>query len=92
MGNSRSVTADLLDTSESGIGISLLVPLAIGSKVLVRGKLNERSDIETTATVMWCTEKINGNFHAGLELADHRTSTGNASQAADGRSHEVLDH
>ena len=83
------MTADLLDTSEGGIGISVLTPLAIGSKIVVRGKLGEsRSDMESAATVIWCTEKINGNFHAGLELADSGVSTDNDSQLDDGRSHK----
>lgn len=71
VGNPRLVTADLLDCSEAGIGISLLVPLAVGSQIVVRGDLGEnRTNFVSPATVRWCTEKINGNFHAGLELGE----------------------
>jgi hypothetical protein len=86
------VTADLLDTSEGGIGISVRTPLAISSKILVRGKLDEsRSETVSPATVMWCTEKINGNFHAGLELEDSGSSTDNDSQRENGKTPEELD-
>ncbi len=72
MGNPKWLTADLLDTSEGGIGISLLTALPIGSKIVVRGKLGERQNGSAIpATVKWCTEKINGNFHAGLELSEN---------------------
>jgi hypothetical protein len=71
MGNPKWVTADLLDCTDGGIGISVLTPLAIGSKIVVRGKLGQtQSAVISPATVKWCTEMINGNFHAGLELAD----------------------
>ncbi len=71
MGNPKWLTADLLNTSAGGIGISLRTQLAAGSEVVVRGKLNEAWGQTTNpAVVKWCTEKINGNFHAGLELGD----------------------
>jgi curved DNA-binding protein len=83
MGNPKWVTADLLDTSEGGIGISLLMPLVIGSKIVARGQLDEsRSEVISPATVMWCTEKINGNFHAGLQLGDGSTPLHHHSQPA----------
>lgn len=71
LGHPRWLTADLLDTSDSGIGISVMTPLVIGSQLQVRGKFGE-NPVEFTgpATVKWCTEKINGNFHAGLELVE----------------------
>ena len=81
MGNPKWVTADLLDTSEGGIGISVLMPLAVGSTILVRGKLGEsRSEVVNSTTVNWCTEKINGNFHAGLEFVERSSPTDNDSQ------------
>jgi hypothetical protein len=71
MGNPKWLTAELMDTSEGGIGISLMTPLHPGSKLTVRGKLNENTNGSAIpATVKWCTEKINGNFHAGLELRE----------------------
>lgn len=91
MGNPKWVTADLRDTSERGIGISLMTPLAKGSKLVVRGKFREnQSDAVSPATVAWCSEEINGHFHAGLELGDTSSSADNASQAA-GASPEELD-
>ena len=84
MGNPKWATADLLDNSEAGIGIALLTPLVAGSNILVRGKLGEnQGEVEYLATVRWCTEKINGNFHAGLELADNRSSSPNTDSQAD---------
>jgi len=73
MGNPKWLTADLLNTSEGeGIGISLLTSLPIGSKLMVRGKLGEHPNgSPIPATVKWCTERINGNFHAGLELSEN---------------------
>src|SRR5258708_4504730 len=83
MGHPKWVTADLVDVSEGGIRISVLTPLAIGSKIEVRGKLDEsRSERVRPATVLWCTEKINGNFHAGLEFGDCGSGTDRDAQPA----------
>jgi len=41
MGRARWVTADLIDRSEQGIGVSLMTPLKSGMKLLVSGKLGE---------------------------------------------------
>jgi len=69
MGHPRWLTADLIDTSEAGIGISLMTGLPVGSKITVRYDLEDgRTNVVSPATVKWCTEKVNGNFHAGLEL------------------------
>ena len=95
MGNPRWATADLVDTSESGIGISVLAPLAIGSKIVIRGKLTDGgSEVTIPATVRWCTEKINGNFHAGLELKDGSTCSTSTddSKLSDARINDELDH
>jgi hypothetical protein len=90
LGNPQWVTADLLNTSEGGIGISVLKPLTVGSKIVVRGKLGEsRSEVLCPATVMWCTEKINGNFHAGLELGDLSSPSDQHSQTANAISEEL---
>jgi curved DNA-binding protein len=72
MGNPKWLTADLLDTSQGGVGISLLTALTAGSKVVVRGKIGDHPNGSAIpATVKWCTEKINGNFHAGIELNEN---------------------
>jgi len=94
MGNPRWVTADLLDISPGGgIGISVLAPLAIGTQIVVRGKLGEdRAEVVSPATVTWCTEKINGHFQAGLELGERTSSKDNdASPSTGARSYEDLD-
>ena len=43
MGNPRWVTADLLDTSEHGIGICIVAPLAVGMQVVARGSFGPDS-------------------------------------------------
>ncbi len=77
MGNPKWLTADLLNDGEGGIGISLLAPLPLGSKIVVRGKIGgDQNTGAIPATVKWCTEKINGHFHVGLELHDGTGHTG----------------
>jgi DnaJ domain/PilZ domain len=81
MGNPKWVTADLLDVSEAGISISVLTPLAVGAKIMIRGKFgNAQSEVATAAKVRWCTEKINGNLHAGLEFSDRETTPSDEAQ------------
>src|ERR1700680_497907 len=78
MGNPRWVTADLTDLSETGIGISLMTPLQVGSTVVVRGNFGaERIDARLKDHVNWCSEEINSKFSAGLEFLDGRPSSGN---------------
>jgi hypothetical protein len=89
MGHARWITADVVDVSEGGIRIALLTPLTAGAKVVIRGDLGEnQTNLSSPATVKWCTEKINGNFHAGLELGSGDPGTHDASdgrwEAADG--------
>lgn len=92
MGNPKWVTADLLDASEGGIAISVLTPLAIGSKVMLRGKFGEnRDELARPATVKWCTEKINGNLHAGLEFRDRSTPSDSDSQPDSGTVPDEID-
>jgi len=82
MGNPRWVTADLLNVSDSGIGLSTRTQLTVGSKIMVRGNLGDhRTDVVSPATVKWCTEKTNGNFHAGLELGEGGPAAAEDSQA-----------
>ncbi len=81
-----------MDASASGIGISVLSPLAIGSQIQVRGKFGEDpSDFAGPATVKWCTEKINGNFHAGLELVEIGSGTAPDPEASPAEEHGELD-
>lgn len=70
-GQSRWITADLLDYSPVGIGIALATPLAVGIPVTVTGRLQAgRSARSETcpAHVAWCLEKSDGSFRAGLQF------------------------
>jgi len=92
MGHPKWVTADLLDISEGGIAISVLTPLAVGSKVVVRGKLGESlSEVASAATVKWCTEKINGNLHAGLEFGERESSAESNPEVGNEKTPDQLD-
>jgi len=76
MGNPRWITADLLNDSGHGIGIAVRTPLTIGSQVVIRGDLGEsQTSVVNPAIVKWCTEKINGAFHAGLELGENGSAS-----------------
>ena len=68
-GRPRWITGDLFDYSEVGLGISLAVPLAIGSVVSVRGRFgdNSRQEVSSRARVAWCLERSDGTYRAGLE-------------------------
>jgi len=69
MGHARWLTADLLDRSEGGLGISLTKALQPGTVVLVRGKLQERGEeLSTQARVAWCSGAA-GTYRAGLAYA-----------------------
>lgn len=77
LGNSRWVTADLLNTSEDGVGIMIRTPLAVGSKIVLRGELGEsRVNTVSPATVKWCLEETTGDMHAGLELGENLCGSG----------------
>lgn len=92
MGNPKFVTADLLDVSDGGMAISVLTPLTVGSTVLVRGKWGRSPGEEaSSATVRWCTDKINGNLHAGLEFADSNSTADGESQSVNPKILDELD-
>ncbi|MEO8100196.1 MAG: DnaJ domain-containing protein [Acidobacteriota bacterium] len=75
MGHPKWLTADLIDVSETGARIALMTSLNVGGRITVRGKLDDnRPALENLATVKWCTEQINGNFHAGLEVIDEASA------------------
>ena len=84
MGNSRIITADLVDWSETGLSVSLVAPIKPGTTIQVRGKLgDERVEISRRATILWCTEDPNGGFRMGLEFLDmHARSDGQSSHGA----------
>jgi DnaJ domain/PilZ domain len=69
----RWATGYLSDLTDGGVGLSLMTPLQIGSMVVIRGNLGEdRTDVQLQADVKWCTERGEGVYQAGLELAGHR--------------------
>jgi len=70
-GRPRYVNADLLDRSESGIGISLAELLPLGERITVWGQLRQgEPEMQLQAEVIWCSPQPNGVYRAGLEL-DH---------------------
>ena len=77
-GDPNWLTGDLLDTSQSGIGISVPTPLSVGSTIAVRGRLQESQGeaLDVVAVVRWCTQTIHGNYQAGLEFAESWPSLG----------------
>jgi len=71
MGQPRWVTADLIDTTPSSIGVSLMTVLRPASVVIVRGRFGQdRAEVNHKAGVKWCAEAPNGTFRAGLEFLD----------------------
>jgi hypothetical protein len=92
MGNPRWVTADLLDTTDWGFGLSLMAPLKPGSTVSVRGQLGEnRAADNLKVGVRWCLEKTDGTFRAGLEFLDGKSSFTLGEDQASPSNPEVLD-
>jgi DnaJ domain/PilZ domain len=92
VGGSSWVTADLVDTSEDGIGICLKVPLPAGSTVDLRGKVGkDDKNARLRAIVRWCREEANGTFRVGLLVLERepdadpggRTSTRPVSDETD---------
>jgi len=81
-GNPRWATAYLSDVTESGVGLSLMTSLQIGSMVVVRGNFDEnRNDVQLQADVKWCAELPGGVYQVGLEFAASRAAgTGNNRQ------------
>jgi len=93
MGHPRWITADLLDVSEQGLGISTMASLPIGAKVMVRGNLGDaRTEFAGPATVKWCSEKMNGSFHAGLELGEGLAAGAGGGESSHGqKAHDESD-
>ena len=81
MGRPRWVTADLIDNTEHGVGVSLVTPLQTGSTITIRGKLGEDGgDVQLRASIKWCVESANGTFRAGLEFLDGGSGSTNDNQ------------
>jgi hypothetical protein len=69
LGNPRYITADLLDSTEIGLGISLRTPLEAGSSIVIRTNLDaKKANVPRRVRVSWCEEKPDGTFQAGLEF------------------------
>ena len=69
LGNPRYITADLLDSSETGLGVSLRAPLQAGSAIVIRTNLDPKKlNAPRRVRVNWCDEKPDGTFQAGLEF------------------------
>ncbi len=76
LGHARWVTADIIDRSEQGMGVSLMSPLKSGLTLLVSGKLGEDlTEVRRSARVSWCVEGINGTCRVGLEFLDGASGT-----------------
>ena len=67
----KLITAEVVDFHESGLGVSLTVPLQVGAMIQVRGKLSGLAkglEDGPEARVAWCLERADGSFRAGLDL------------------------
>jgi hypothetical protein len=74
LGHARWVTADLLDSSEQGIGVSMMTPLKTGLTLAVCGKIGSGpEDVRRRAGVSWCMEATNGAYRIGLEFLDGKS-------------------
>lgn len=83
MGHGRWITADVIDLSDYGVGLSLTVPLQINSMVGLTGKLGQGGNgTRREACVRWCVERPDGTFRAGLTLMDGKADTADSPQAA----------
>jgi hypothetical protein len=69
LGNPRYITADLLDSSDVGLGVSLRTPLEAGASLVIRTNLDpKRANVPRRVLVNWCEEKPDGTFQAGLQF------------------------
>jgi hypothetical protein len=69
LGNPRCITADLVDSSEVGLGVSLRTPLEAGASLTIRTNLDpKRANVPRRVLVNWCEEKPDGTFQAGLQF------------------------
>ena len=71
MGNPRWITADLIESSKSGIRISVMIPVEVGTNIVVRGNLGlGRVNVSLPATIKSCEERADRTFRAGLEISE----------------------
>lgn len=70
-GSAHWMTAKLVDSSETGLGIEIPSPLAVGSQIDVRGNVKSggrSKQFEFRGHVRWCLARLDGAFRAGLSL------------------------
>lgn len=70
-GTTTWLTADLIDCSAGGIGVSTIFPLAVGIPVAVNGRIykdDKPRGASRKARVCWCLEKNDGSYRSGLAL------------------------
>lgn len=65
-GGKKELRAKLLNISESGIGVELASPLAVGSLVTVIGEL-QNTQVRKRARVCWCCP-VHPNHHVGIKF------------------------
>ncbi len=73
LGNPHWMTADLLDHSDTGVGVAIVRPLEVGSLIEAIGPGldgREAGEGKTTVRVAWCLEKLDGTYRAGLEFEE----------------------
>ena len=93
IGDPKWLTSTLRDASEGGIGISVATPLTVGLTIAARGQFGEsRSERVSFVTVKWCSETMDGNFHAGLEFEDRSSEANNDPQRLLGKTHDEFDY
>lgn len=79
MGRSRWITADLVDVSEGGVCLSVMTPLNVDQRVMVRGGFlsqngrGEHRDMNPMC-VRWCMDSLGGAFRVGLEFEDGQSN------------------
>ena len=85
LGESRSVTANLVDVIGGGCGLALLTQLKPGSCVVLRGKFGKNHTLECLrAGVKWCSAQRDGSFRAGLEFLDQDSTFELDEESTDG--------
>ena len=92
-GNSRWVTADIIDLSDGGVGVCLMTPVSPGTKLTARGNFGvDKGQAEVRAEVRYCCERSNGTFRAGLEFLSPDSEHTPRQEETAPPSPEVLDY
>ena len=81
-GGERSIRGDLLDYSETGLGVSTAIPLPVGSLVSLIGRLEGPGGPASStrrAHVCHCTPTARGSYRSGLAFEYDASSRANGS-------------